>query len=155
MRPPLGYLIGLGLAATTACGGADSPTGPLTGPGTMTASINGSAWTATITKRAFRTADLVTIQGQDNANRIITIVVRASATGSFPLTVANGLGHNASYTVGASNWSTALINGTGSINFTTLSATQVVGSFSFTAISPVAGTSPVQVATGQFDLPIS
>jgi hypothetical protein len=36
-----------------------------------------------------------------------------------------------------------------------LSATQVVGSFSFTAISNLGGTAPVQVTGGQFDLPIS
>jgi hypothetical protein len=121
----------------------------------MTAQVNGSAWTATVIKRAFATGGLLTVQGSDGSNRIITIVVRASAPGSYSLAVGNGVGHNALYTVVASNWSTALVGGSGIFTITAFTATQVRGTFTFTGISNVSGTAPVQVTSGQFDLPLS
>jgi hypothetical protein len=122
----------------------------------MTAQVSGSAWTATIVKRAFTSGGLLTIQGSDGS-RLITIVARASATGSYSLAFANGLGHNALYTTvsPAANWSTALQGGNGTITITAMSATNVTGTFTFTATSPNAGTAAIQATNGQFNLPIS
>lgn len=158
MRRALSYVVFTILIAGTACGGGSgNPTAPpaSAGAGTMTAQVNGSAWTATITKRAFVSGGLLSVQGQDGSNRIITIVARASGSGTYSLSVGNGIGHNALYTVAPNSWGTALVGGIGTLTITTLTASQVTGTFSFTAISNVSGTPPVQVANGQFDLPIS
>ncbi|MGH7711909.1 MAG: DUF6252 family protein [Gemmatimonadaceae bacterium] len=158
MRRALGSVLFTILIASTGCGGGSGdPTAPpgSVGPGTMTAQVNGSAWSATITKRAFASGGLITVQGQDGSNRIITIVARASAPGTYSLAIGNGLGHNALYSVVAAAWSTALQGGNGTFTITSLTATQVRGTFSFTAVSNVNGTAPVQVTSGQFDLPIS
>jgi hypothetical protein len=159
MRRALSHSLFTILIAGTACGGGSgNPTAPpgSGSGGTMTAQVNGSAWTATITKRAFTGGGgLITVQGQDGSNRIITIVARAAAPGTYSLAIGNGLGHNALYTVAASSWSTLLQGGTGTFTITTFTTTQVTGTFSFTAISNVSGTAPVQVTNGQFDLPIS
>jgi hypothetical protein len=152
------YLLFTMLIVAAACGGGSSnPTSPpgSGGAGTMTAQVNGSAWTATITKRAFASKGLITVQGQDAANRIITIVVRASSPGTYSLAQGNGIGHNALYTVAPNSWGTALLGGTGTFTITSFTSTQVTGTFSFTAVSNVSGTAPVQVTSGQFDLPIS
>ncbi len=145
------------LITAAACGGGSDPTAPpgASGAGTMTAQVNGSAWNATVLKRAFSSGGLLTVQGSDGS-RIVTIVVRLSAPGSVSLAIGNGLGHNALYTVTpAGNWSTALTGGSGTFTISTISATQVHGTFSFTGISNVSGTAPVQVTNGQFDLLIS
>jgi hypothetical protein len=159
MRRALAYTLFTILIAATACGGgSNGPTAPPggSGPGTMTAQVNGSAWTATVVKRAFVNSGLVTIQGSDGS-RIITIVARASAAGAYSLAVGNGIGHNALYTVisPAANWSTALTGGTGTITITAISATNVSGTFIFTATSSVSGTAPAQITAGQFNLPLS
>jgi len=144
------------LIATAACGGGSSPTGPQPGsasPGTMTAQVNGAAWTATVVKRAFFSSGLLTVQGSDGS-RIITIVVRTSTTGSFSLAVGNGLGHNALYTVvPACNWATGL-GGSGTVTISAISASNVSGTFSFTGISNISGTAPATITNGQFNLPI-
>ncbi|MGQ0640596.1 MAG: DUF6252 family protein [Gemmatimonadaceae bacterium] len=157
MRRLLCYTLIAALGATAACSGGSGPAGPqpgAAGPGTMTAQVNGSAWTASALKRAFFTSGLLTIQGSDGS-RIITIVVRTSTTGSFSLDVGNGLGHNAIYTVvPASNWGTAL-GGSGTITISAINASNVSGTFMFTGISNISGTAPAQITNGQFNLPIS
>jgi hypothetical protein len=163
MRTALNYVLAATLAATLACGGSSGPAGPSANnnnnaAGTMTAQVNGSGWTASVVKRAFLSGGTVlTVQGSDGQNRIITIVVRGTTAGNYSLALGNGLGHNALYTanLGTANWSTALNGGTGTFTITSITATQVRGTFTFTGVSNVAGTAPVQVTSGQFDLPIT
>lgn len=125
--------------------------------GAMTCKVNGTAWTATLAVVATNANGLLTVTGSDsNAHQCQATVFNHTGVGSYPLggSMTNpntgrwteGLGQNDTY-------STMLGLGTGTIEITEITATNVKGTFSFTAKNG-AGTE-VSITEGSFNAPIS
>jgi hypothetical protein len=89
--------------------------------------------------------------------RVSMTLLNVTGTGQFSLTLP---GHFAVYdeiTGGtALNWVCNITQGSGSITFTTLTATRAVGMFSFTApFNPVGSATGTKTVTGTFDITVT
>ncbi len=169
--------------ALAACGGGGGPAAPTcaaTGSGRMTATVSGTAFTASQFARATyqnTTAlgpNIVQVNGVECAitpgvaRQILITIGRLTpiTAGTYPLDPASqgvsgysGIGQFIRVpSLWYSNLRDGAINGSGSITFTTVSSTRLVGRFAFSAV-PVAGNaaadrSVVTVSAGTFDIPI-
>jgi hypothetical protein len=138
----------------------DDPT-----PATTTAGVT---WTADNTTYASTFAN-ATVQGADLyvtgvngvtggiATNTISLLVPA-ATGTYSIATATGTANYLmSYNVGSSN-PTAYVasnlrgNGSGTVTVTTFSATEVIGTFSFTGDNASGGTDKKVVTNGKFNV---
>lgn len=163
----LAILFALFLAA---CGG-DSGTGPDDGGGTntnsFTASLDGTAWTAsglTIAAGANTsqlpgglvfTGSTVTQPGK----AMIISLGRITGPGTYPLGVNTGTnaGGTLSLVQGSATWWTPLIGNAGTITITSMTGGRVRGTFTAT-LEPLpggGGTGVIQVTNGQFNVPIN
>lgn len=153
----------LSLLAAACSGESTSATSPTTTGGatvtplhgTMTASIDGSAWTAVAITTATYTNNLLSIGGADSSNpiRSIGLALSVTAPGTFTIgtlpSAANGL---LSIGVGPT-WTANVLGGSGTITVTSLSSTAASGAFSFTAIAAAGGaTGTHTVASGAFNI---
>jgi Family of unknown function (DUF6252) len=140
--------------ALTACGGSDS-TGPGPASNTMTAQVDGAAWTAA-TRGATYVNGVLTITGTNAAQLLVTIgVSNVTGPGTFSLAGGNQNGALGNVINGAAIWASSLAGGSGTITVTSLTATAVTGTFSFTAVPATASaTGTRQVTSGQFNLPL-
>lgn len=164
-RHPCGSFVVLLCLIAGGCG-KDNPAGPSDGGsngppnGSMSAAINGAAWSAGSIVVNFIPATaqfegLVTIIGTDSTQRSISITARA--------------GGPATYTVGgtsSTNMFVADANGrgwqaqppfpgsSGTVTFTTMTANRVVGTFTFFAVAATAtgATGTMNVTDGRFDV---
>ena len=163
MRRASSIIALIGLVTVGACGGDggnDNPTGPnnenqtVTGDGNVRATINGAAW------RSLKSGDRVTRNG--NFYGIATVnlpyalvlgVANVTGPGTFNLNLSAGNGSSAIISNSTGGWGTAFNGGSGTITVTTLTATRIVGTFSFDAV-PGSGsaTGTVVVRNGTFDL---
>jgi hypothetical protein len=143
----------------SACGG-DKSTGPKTGvgDGNMSATINGVAWrSAKSGDRANRTNNFIAVVGLSVSNPIYTIslgigTISGPGTVNLDLT-AGGNGSEAIISNTNGGWGTAFTGGKGTITVTTLTATRIVGTFSFDAPAGSGNaTGVLQVRNGQFDV---
>jgi hypothetical protein len=151
-----------GLAFSAACGsGKVSVDGPIpydsaAGTGTMSANVDGanfsaSGKTAVVTNHATSSSFSIVANGT-GSTRLSLNAVGISSAGTYSM----GAGGAAAGTwvSGASTWLSTLSGGSGTITFTTLTATRAVGTFSFTG-APVVGTSATgnkPVTNGTFDV---
>lgn len=151
------------LLATTlssACLGLkeDGPTGPIGNSDHFTAVIDGTAWTgltATLSAGA-SPGGLFSLVGTDaSGTGILLTLYNIGAPGAYPLGVgASVFGGSASLIQGSSTWWTPLSGAAGTITLASVSATRIVGTFSFVAV-PVAGTGASRTVTaGSFDLDV-
>lgn len=149
----------LGLAG---CGGDDDPVAPAgpgnnnTGAGTMTALIDGVAWTAVATT-GVNQSGIVAIGGS-NLGGVLGIGLGFAGTMADTYLIGPGhIGNGNVTSLAGSGWVASGGNGNGTINVTSLTATRIIGTFSFTAPATVAGTTPaVRVVTqGTFDVPFN
>jgi hypothetical protein len=159
------------LLALGGCGGGDgdgdsggNPAGPGAGGagtntnGTMTARIDGAAWTANAVVGGAYTGGVLTVSGVDSANRTIGFAVVTNGPGTSSTSGAGGL--NFVYTTPTAGQSvaptwTALITQAGSsgtLTIASLSATTASGTFSFlaTAVSGTPATGSRNVTEGAF-----
>jgi hypothetical protein len=174
------------LLALAACGG-ENGTGPGPGPGpgptlangTMTARIDGAPWRASFLVQAHVTdngsGSTIQITGADTvglpvtrAKQIVITIIPGvpPAAGSYPIGVLRGSPPPYS-SIGmvvqsASSWSTPLATaapGVGTMTVTSLTATRIAGTFSFTAAptatNPAADQSPAAVTEGTFDIKLT
>lgn len=156
----------LAILLLAACGG--SPTGPNPGGGgggadKMTATIDGQAFAATLVQAN----PVSTVPGSLSFTGVVTSGSTARSIsialgfipgpGTYPLgmNIGSSPGGTANYVSGSSSWLTPLTGAAGTITITTLSATRVVGTFSFTAPPIVGGGANVVVTNGTFDVPRS
>jgi hypothetical protein len=176
----------LALVATVtlaACGGGDGPVAPTcaaTGSGRLTATVSGTAFSASQFARVTyqnTTAlgpNIVQINAVEcavtpNVARQILITIgrlTPITAGTYPLDPASqgvsgysGIGQFIHVpSLWYSNLRDGAINGSGSITFTTVSSTRLVGSFTFSAVpapgNAAADRSVVAVTGGTFDIPI-
>lgn len=148
--------------AVSACGGGD-PTNPGgNGVTNFTAKINGADWnpefpvTAINGSAGFYSISALRSSGSNNFTMVFTLY-NITGPGTYPLGVGVFVfGGTALISQPPSNgWTTPLSGAAGQIVITTLSATQMVGTFQFTA-DPMAPTTGTKTVTqGVFDIPVS
>lgn len=162
-------LIVLG-AALAACGGGSSggPGGPGGGGVGFSATIDGQAWTAdaigfSVTGNPGTPGSLI-ISGVEvvSATDYRTLLLTVSfigATGAYPIGINIGTtaGGTASITEVAGStvttWFTSLNGAAGTVTITSLTATRMQGTFSFTAdLSPPGPGAQATVTNGSFDI---
>ena len=149
-------LVVLAMLGATACGD-DDPSGPGAGDGDLSATIDGDDWEANLAAVATRTNNVIGIgAGDTGGNRSIGIGFIDAGTGTYPINGTTPT--NAILIEGQQTWAaSAGVGGSGTITITTLTATRVAGTFSFTAV-PNAGTGATGnrvVTNGEFDVEFS
>ena len=142
------------LAVAFGCGGKKTTTGPNpggTGAGLMSATIDGSPWTAIAVTTSLVSGGRI-ISGSDVA-RSVAITFVASGTG--PQQTGSTSIVSCIIIIGSQSWQAGLSKGgTGNVTITTLTATRAVGTFVFTAPGSTASTTPATrvVTSGTFDV---
>ena len=156
--PALALLTGLTLL--DACGGdTATPSGGnnnTTGP--MSASLNGTGWTAS-TASAVAASNLIVISGSRLTTPNYTLSFTLSNIGGTGV-YALGVGVNmfGGYVVASSSaggWSTPQSGAAGEINIATLTAARIAGTFTFTATAQSGTTGNLVATNGAFDVPIT
>lgn len=152
------------LTALTACGGG-GPTGPGGGSGSMSATIDGQAWTA----QSQYTQSGVSQQSPGHfpaygarleGNTLTGITLNLTfitGPGTYPLGTAGGVaGGIASLNVGSAVWQTPLSGQAGTVTISSISNGRIAGTFAFQAVGLASGATGTKVVTnGQFDLPLN
>lgn len=161
-----GVLVAMAAILASSCGGSST-----TSPGTgghgryyLTASIDGAAWaedeaSATLTGARWAAPGVFTISGYDASSNttILITLYNISGPGTYSLGVnASGFGGTAQVSNISSGWATRLSGAAGSITITSLTLTEMTGTFSFVAngILNAPSTSTKNVTSGTFDLPV-
>ena len=105
-----------------------------TGQGTISAKIDGSAWTSvSAVVTAKYTNGALSISGADSSSAI-AFAVQASKPGTYKMGKLTDASANAILAKGSSVWqATPLVRGSGTLTITTLTSTGASGTFSFTA----------------------
>ena len=137
-----------------ACGDSGTNDGGGDDENTVTASIDGVAFSGTVSVQSSYSGGVLTIGAVGANQRQINIVIpNATTTGNYDL----GAGRPGVVTVTfgiQSAWTTGLTGGTGTVALTAISASGARGTFSLTAV-PAAGTGTVGnkvVTNGAFDV---
>jgi hypothetical protein len=134
-------------ALAAACGDDDDDgLGPDPTNGTMTASIDGSAWNAGLTVAATYQGNTFGIGGTDGTRQITIAVTDVTGTGTFDF----GLGEAGAAIIaqGSESWTTTLTGGSGTLTISSINATGASGTFSFTAMpTPGSGATSNRVVT--------
>jgi hypothetical protein len=137
--------------AVTGCA-SDSPTGPdALGDVFMTATIDGTPWTATIGFTAANNAGILAFAGSDPSQRTLGVgLTPVDGTGTYAVGINQPT--NANYSEGGgTNWNAITSTGSGSVTLTELSDTGASGTFSFTLKSDSGGPDRV-VTDGKFSV---
>ncbi len=168
-RTVRGIAIGAPALLAAACGGDGSST---TGPGGssgktryyLTANIDGAAWAeddfgASTVGARLSGPGLYTISGYSSSAAITVLLTLNTirGPGTYPLGVNFGVpGGTAQVSNTTSGWTTRLSGAAGSVTITSLTQTEIVGTFTFVAngILNAPSTSTKNVTTGTFDLPV-
>lgn len=156
-------LLPLGLLVAVAGGCGDDSSGP-GGSAPMTAKIDGAAFQSNplfsrqgIVSFAPGAFVIAAHQTEGTSYRSITIsLANIAGPGTYPLGVGPTVfGGSGIVVLDANGWGTPLSGDAGSITITTLSTTQMVGTFSFVADASTGGATGVKSVTeGAFDVPI-
>lgn len=148
----------LTLALAAGCGKDDGPVGPVGGGGasSMSATIDGSNWTAASTPGAVmaaRTSNFITVAGSSTALRAIGFTIpNVMEPGTHALVPPlNALVQDHQ---GAAVWMTGLPGTTGSVTVTSISDDRIAGTFRFTAVAVenTTATGTIEVTNGKFDI---
>lgn len=149
------------LMLPVACSDSSGPVTPggQNSNGPVKATINGQAWSSTASATAVRaSAGLysLTALGSSNDYTMSFTLNNIGATGTYQLgTLASLSGGSVVVSkVGSTGWGTPINGAAGQVIITTLTASRMVGTFSFTA-TPLSGTGDLTVTNGTFDLPVS
>lgn len=140
---------------------APAPT-PSTGS-TISALVDGVAWSGSLSRRATLTNGILAVTGQDTSGRVITLTAPISGSllvpPSAPPTISMNFGAIpqgvAQMVLGAQNWDNGRTGGAGTFTVTSISTTRVTGTFTVTLISNPANAvalPPAQITSGQFDM---
>jgi len=127
----------------------------------FTAKVDGVAWAPDISPTAINAAaGLYSITGfkstGSNPYTIILSLANIPGTGTYPLGVTPQIfGGSAQISNLTAGWGTPNTGADGQIVITTLSATQMVGTFNFVAAPLFGSSATVTVTEGQFDIPVS
>ena len=113
--------------------------------GTLTASIDGSAFTATTVTGTYASNVLAFSGLGGSGTQILISIPNVTTTGTFDVGI--GQAGVAQVVVGTQVWTTALTGGTGSVVITALSSSQASGTFTFTAPASTGGATGTKVVT--------
>jgi hypothetical protein len=160
MKRSIILLVAASLMIAAACGGGGGTTNPnpnpgVTGKGTMSAKVDGTAWASLVVitqKSPFGANTLVVASGADVAGHSLAISFFLTGTGTQKIGLQGmaGLVTNLVWTGGQYQTSPGV--GSGSITLSTQTATRAVGTFTFTAVGS-GNTPPSRVVTeGRFDV---
>ena len=147
-------LIAVSVLCLTACGG-DSPTGPdtnLPANGTMSATVDGNAWTA-IQIAAVNSNGIVAISGSDASLLAVGFGFVGQTTGTYTIGATSPANANVIDNL-TTTWTANSFQGSGVITVATLTATGASGTFNYTApLASVTGTPATRVVTnGRFNV---
>jgi hypothetical protein len=147
-------ILAIGVLLLQARGGGDDggPAGPnpnQSGARTMSARIDGAAWSTT-SVGVSTTNSLLILAGSNGTQTIGFGVAMTQGTH----TIGPSSAATANVMIGQQTWNATSFQGSGSIIITTLTANRAVGTFSFTANAVTSGASPAtrQITNGQFDV---
>ena len=137
------------LVFTGACGDSGATAANRIGGRTMSATVDGTAWSTT-TLAGSLINGLVSIAGASGTQTIA--ITFAATSGAQPIAQSSVVA--GSLTIGTLNWAAGPGTGTGTVTVTTATDNHFVGTFSFTAQALVSGTTPAtrQVTAGTFDV---
>ncbi|HLV24956.1 MAG TPA: DUF6252 family protein [Gemmatimonadales bacterium] len=149
----------LALSITLACGGSDGPTQPEPpGNGSMTATVNGTAWNATLVN-AISSNGFVSLYGRAQDNSEMAFAVETAAPGTFTIPVSTGLNFNYIEFATGHQWQALAMGalgglGNGTLTITTLTTSRVAGTFSYQApaIDRTGATGSATITSGKFDI---
>ncbi|HEU5218900.1 MAG TPA: DUF6252 family protein [Gemmatimonadales bacterium] len=143
---------GLVMLAAVCAGGCGGDTGP-GATATVTAVIDGTAWTATQAVQVSVAGTSLIVGGTSSAQiQLLITIPNITTTGTYALGV--GLAGTGVVNVGTQSWTTNVVGGEGSVIVTAFDATRVAGTFAFDA-APHLGTGSTgikSVTSGTFDL---
>ncbi len=117
--------------------------------GSMRATIDGTAWSATPSVTASNRGGVIGVGGTD-ATQTIAFALAANVPGTYVLGPLNPANCELT-TTGGVVWTAAGNVGSGTITITSLTATDVAGTFSFTLVRAGGGASKT-VTNGAFDI---
>lgn len=154
------WAIATALVLATACG-SDS-TGPDDGnggggnpslPGTMTAVVDGQNWSASAGLAAAHNSQYFTISGVAPNGTAIAFSI-GPLTGAGTYTTGPGRPTNLVMTSGTSGWVASVVGGSGTFTITTLTDTDVRGTFSASVVASASGVTPPTrtIAQGAFNV---
>jgi hypothetical protein len=143
-----------------------APTSPSPAPSTgstISALVDGVAWSGSVSRRATLTNNILSVTGQDTNLRVITFAVPVSGSLQVPPaaapTISLAFGATppgvVSMVLGAQNWDNGHAGGDGSFTLTSISTTRVTGTFTVTLVSNPLNVVPlptVRITNGQFDM---
>jgi hypothetical protein len=130
----------------------------------MSATVDGVAWTSSVTRRATLLNNFMTLTGQDTNGRVITLVIPFTQTALIPplpsmvFSLNNGSANQptVSMVLGVFNWDNLHAGATGSLTITGVTSTRVTGTFQVGLINFQLGTAPSQpnsnITNGKFDM---
>lgn len=136
------------LLTIAACGGSDSPTGLGGGPtnGSFTATIDGQNWSATSIIPTMASASTGTVSAIGAGSPTYTMAFAWVDAGPGTYTIGQSIGFNGNLSQSGSNWTSTALAGTGTLQVTNRTATQISGTFSFTML-PSGGTTGTRTIT--------
>lgn len=142
------------LVLAMACGSDGNSSTEPKGAGGVTATIDGTAFSADLAVQATRAGNVLAFGAvSSNSRQLNFSLVNVTATGTIPVGTGTGA-HTITYTEGTKAWVTSMVGGSGSVVITTLTANRAAGTFSFTAI-PSTNTGAAgnkAVTAGSFDV---
>ena len=141
----------LAFAMVMACG--DDGGNPPIGAGSMSASIDGTAFSGTLAVTASRSGTTLSIAALGSNSRQLSLnLVDVAATGN--IAIGAGSASMAQYSSGAQAWVSNVAGGSGTVVVTTLTSTRLAGTFSFTAVpsTTTGATGNKAVTSGAFDV---
>jgi hypothetical protein len=136
---------------------------PTTSTSAISASIDGVAWSSSLTRRATLGNNFLTLTGQDTNLRVITLVLPVSGSllvpPAQPTSISLTFGPTpfgiVGMVLGAQHWDNGFAGGVGVATITSISATRVTGTFTVTLVNNPTNVVPVATANltnGQFDM---
>jgi hypothetical protein len=151
--------------ALVACGGDASPTGSggpnepiITSNGWMTATINGSFWSAEfITPATGQVGQIRTVGGSSQNGTTVAFAWMDNGDTTFTVGAPNSIGFNAVVAVAGQGYQAGPpdlgIGGSGTMTITSLTANRISGTFSFELVRTSGQSGPgASITNGQFDI---
>jgi hypothetical protein len=141
------------LALVSAC--SSDPTGT-NNPGNttgMSATINGASWVPAGKASAVYSGNIFALSGLNLTYGVSLSIGNLTTTGTYSLSPQNQMAADGIVSSTSGGWASAYAGGSGSITFTTLTATHAVGTFAFEAPAGSGGASgTMHVTNGKFDV---
>ena len=155
MRTPMRVAMSCLLVTALGCGGDNTgPNGQTNGD--MTAKIDGASFSSVATfatRNATNGGTIVALSGADANSTAIGMGFIDTGVGTYTISATSGTNADLIES-GGHTWSASALGGSGTLTVTTLDATHIVGTFSFT-MAPTTGSGASgnrSVTQGAFDV---